>query len=116
MQDKPNPQDRNKQHERPSDLRKRNKRLEKGRDALKEKNKQKAKSIKKLRGTIDDAKESRNSWKHQCQQTIEKNKKLTADMEQRSKQLLEAEKTILEKDEQFIQLQQMFDDFKKKKT
>lgn len=116
MQDKPDSQNKNKQHERPSDLRKKKRRLEEGRNALKEKNKQKAKAIKKLRGTIDDAKESRDSWKNQCQQISEKNKKLTKDIERHSKHLLEAEKTILKKDEQILQLQQMCKELKKKKT
>ncbi len=114
MQYEPDPQ--NQKHERPSDLRKKNKRLKEGRDALKEKQRQKATDLKKLRGAIDDAKESRDSWKDQCQQTIKKHMELTADVERQSKKLLASEKLIKKQDEQLLQLQQMCDELKKKKT
>jgi len=63
--------DKKKKLETPRDLRKKYKRIKESRDALKETSKKKAADIKKLRGSIDDLKESRNSWKTQYQQAVE---------------------------------------------
>ena len=100
--------------ETPRDLSKKSKRLEEGRNALKKKNKGKAKTIKKLRGNVDDIKESRDFWKNQYQQAIEENKGLTVDIKRHSKLLVEANEKKREKDEQLLRLQQMCDEFKKK--
>ena len=100
--------------ETPSDLRKKGKILKESRDTLKGKNKKKASDIKKLRGNIDDVKESRDSWKTQYQQAIKKNKELMTDIKSQSNQLVDAEKIISKKDTQLLELQQMCDELKKR--
>ena len=106
--------DKKKKTETPRDLRKKSKRIKESRDALKEKNKKKAIDLKKLRGTIDDLEESRNSWKTQYQQAVAKNMKLKLDVKCQSKLLNESEKTISEKDEQLLELQKKCEELKKK--
>ena len=70
--------------------------------------------MKKLRGTIDDLKESRNSWKAQYQQTVAKNMKLRTDVQGQQNLLKESERIILEKDQQLLELQEKCEELKKK--
>ena len=100
--------------ETPRDLRKKSKRIQESRDALKKKNKEKATNIKKLRGTIDDLKESRNSWKAQYEQVVAKNIKLDTDIKERSNRLKESERKITERDKQLLDLQKKCEELKKR--
>ena len=67
-----------------------------------------------MRGTIDDLKESRNSWKAQHEQTVAKNIQLQADIKDRSNLIKESERKILEKDNQLLDLQKKCEELKKK--
>jgi hypothetical protein len=97
------------------DLQKKNTRLVEGRNALKGKNKEKAKSIKKLRGNLDDIRMSRDLWKNQYQQASEANKSLKAEFKYQSELLSEVGREKIMMDEQLIKLQKMCDELKKMK-
>ena len=81
--------------ERPRDLRKKNKRLTTSRNALKERNREKAVEIKHLSGKIDDLKEAREKWR----QSYEKEASRSKELHERMK---EAE-TRLDKERQLVQ-------------
>ena len=73
--------------ETPRDLRKKNKRVIKSRDNLKQKNGQKAAENKKLRGTNKEVKESRDRWKGLYKDEAKENERLVAEIEQHVKQI-----------------------------
>ena len=65
----------------PRDLRKKNKRLETSRDAIKVRIRDKALKIKHLSGKIDDINESRERWQQSYEKEVFRSKKLEAELD-----------------------------------